>query len=335
MSAIRKAVSIFRCKPTVMANTDKTQELEDIQKPQGTDNETLKALEASTQHTMLKPIIYLHQMFPAIPTEAHRDIHNDGAPGKRGPTQYKAWRDRLRHRIHAQKADQGGEDDRGKLTCRRRSKESHMTQMANPWDNISLRLIKIDHRDPAHFHPAMRWDSSMGPRIPDPVEYNEWRPSIPVSRKRKNVVLPGTYASNGDETPEAKHLWKLESNDIEITGLIWDSQDYSCGYDTFFTILGNFLVSEILRLAFESARNTTRWALHVGDPIAFPYGYNPTMIDRIAHKVLPSKYYAVGRLVRQVHGDWQTKVQTLRISWCPKQDEDDDPYKGRTNCYVL
>ncbi|KAJ7104807.1 hypothetical protein C8R44DRAFT_639722, partial [Mycena epipterygia] len=100
-----------------------------------------------------------------------------------------------------------------------------------------------------------------------------------------------------------------------------DSQDYSCGYDTFFTILGNLCMknpaawsarfcelSPILtafaanmmsvhsrRLAFESARNTARWALHVGDPIAFPYGYNPTMIDRIAHKVLPSKYYAVGR----------------------------------------
>ncbi|KAJ7710919.1 hypothetical protein B0H17DRAFT_914782 [Mycena rosella] len=45
---------------------------------------------------------------------------------------------------------------------------------------------KANHKDPEHFHPAMRWDSSMGPRVPAPVEYTEWRPSGPVRRKRKS-----------------------------------------------------------------------------------------------------------------------------------------------------
>ncbi|KAJ6540673.1 hypothetical protein B0H19DRAFT_1001765 [Mycena capillaripes] len=33
---------------------------------------------------------------------------------------------------------------------------------------------KSDHRDPSHFHPAMRWDTSMGPRVPEPEIYSEW-----------------------------------------------------------------------------------------------------------------------------------------------------------------
>ncbi|KAJ7933339.1 hypothetical protein B0H13DRAFT_1592378, partial [Mycena leptocephala] len=28
---------------------------------------------------------------------------------------------------------------------------------------------KTDHRDPPHFHPAMKWNKTMGPRIPDAV----------------------------------------------------------------------------------------------------------------------------------------------------------------------
>ncbi|KAJ7929801.1 hypothetical protein B0H13DRAFT_1595944 [Mycena leptocephala] len=33
---------------------------------------------------------------------------------------------------------------------------------------------KSDHRDPAHFHPAMKWNASMGPRVPESVNYTEW-----------------------------------------------------------------------------------------------------------------------------------------------------------------
>jgi hypothetical protein len=32
---------------------------------------------------------------------------------------------------------------------------------------------KADHRDPVHFHPAMKWDASMGPQVPEAVEYTE------------------------------------------------------------------------------------------------------------------------------------------------------------------
>ncbi|KAJ7896825.1 hypothetical protein B0H13DRAFT_1623754, partial [Mycena leptocephala] len=32
---------------------------------------------------------------------------------------------------------------------------------------------KTDHQDPSQFHPSMKWNSSMGPRVPDMVEYTE------------------------------------------------------------------------------------------------------------------------------------------------------------------
>ncbi|KAJ7799533.1 hypothetical protein B0H13DRAFT_1673454 [Mycena leptocephala] len=48
---------------------------------------------------------------------------------------------------------------------------------------------KTDHRDPPHFHPPMRWNSSMGPRVPDTVEYTEWKLSISMLNKCKNAVL--------------------------------------------------------------------------------------------------------------------------------------------------
>ncbi|KAJ6523797.1 hypothetical protein DFH09DRAFT_1096521 [Mycena vulgaris] len=88
----------------------------------------------------------------------------------------------------------------------------------------------------------------------------------------------------------------------------------SCGYDAFFTVLGHLWMensaawsvvlgrlSPVLtvfaanmgpvkerRITFESARNTARRNLHVGDPIT-------TAVDHIAQSLLQSMHYAVGR----------------------------------------
>jgi hypothetical protein len=48
---------------------------------------------------------------------------------------------------------------------------------------------KTDHRGPSHFHPAMRWDSSMGSRAPEPHVYGEWRPSNAGNRTAKNSAV--------------------------------------------------------------------------------------------------------------------------------------------------
>ncbi|KAJ7153845.1 hypothetical protein C8R46DRAFT_897874 [Mycena filopes] len=105
--------------------------------------------------------------------------------------------------------------------------------------------------------------------------------------------------------------------------MVWDSRDYSCGYDATFTILANVWVDDPTRwttafgttsgtlgelavllqsvadglITLENARNTVRRAMNRARPIDFPYGHNSTSIDRIAQRVFPSKCYAVGRQV--------------------------------------
>ncbi|KAJ7086963.1 hypothetical protein C8R44DRAFT_650392, partial [Mycena epipterygia] len=97
-------------------------------------------------------------------------------------------------------------------------------------------------------------------------------------------------------------------------GMVWDSRDHSCGYDSTFTILANMwaedsarwhnvfsnstpllrMLSEELLLAvsgdrsLEQCRDAVRSRLHAVGPDLFPYGPNPTSIDRIAMAMLPS-----------------------------------------------
>ncbi|KAJ7807889.1 hypothetical protein B0H13DRAFT_2243871 [Mycena leptocephala] len=119
---------------------------------------------------------------------------------------------------------------------------------------------KTDHCDPAHFHPAMRWDASMGPQIPEPEAYSEWRPSIQGGRKRKNADLVDTNHGQPGKTSQEERLTKrvkqaiandtasnnsnlypmrLDQNQSRPVGLVWDSRNYSCGYDATFTIMIN------------------------------------------------------------------------------------------------
>ncbi|KAJ6467983.1 hypothetical protein C8R47DRAFT_990276 [Mycena vitilis] len=190
---------------------------------------------------------------------------------------------------------------------------------------------KTDHRDPPHFHPAMRWDRSMGPRVPDAEAYSEWRPSIATTRKRKNAAVnkaetpsspekPNEHLPGGIQTPAAINSAVI-SRRIRPAGLIWDSFDHSCGYDATFTILSNIWLENPVRwsacfaytsgflgelamllqsaverrISLEDARNSVRRSMSNAKPDYFPYGPNTTSIDLIAQVILPSRYYAVGR----------------------------------------
>ncbi|KAJ7183739.1 hypothetical protein C8R46DRAFT_883813 [Mycena filopes] len=117
---------------------------------------------------------------------------------------------------------------------------------------------KKDSRDPPHFHAAMKWNSSMGPRIPEPVVYGEWRSSDTrrsLKRKATQDAQPTPverYAVYPD--PEERAVKRLKLDVLvraaphlvpqirKPVGLIWDSRDYSCAYDATFTILGNLWV---------------------------------------------------------------------------------------------
>ncbi|KAJ7155806.1 hypothetical protein C8R46DRAFT_910619 [Mycena filopes] len=182
----------------------------------------------------------------------------------------------------------------------------------------------------------------MGPRVPEPVIYSEWRSSVVGSNKRKNAVVD-VPAQEQTETDDRgpKRLKVIHGGQVaqdsrsqpnrDPTGLIWDSQNYSCAYDATFTILANVWVgsaatwtarflqmSQILgdlgaglhsmtddRTSLEQVRNTVRRKMNAAKPNDFPYGPNSTSIDRVALSIFPTKYYGVGRqsCARCGHGD--------------------------------
>ncbi|KAJ6525341.1 hypothetical protein B0H19DRAFT_1084886 [Mycena capillaripes] len=187
---------------------------------------------------------------------------------------------------------------------------------------------RTDHRDPPHFHRAMKWDKSQGPRVPECVAYTEWRPTFKLGTKRKNAVIETELETDNKQVAVRKgknehagHTGDQIVNQIvemvEPFGLVWDSRDYSWGYDATFTILGNLWMEdpdrwtpyfsgtgEYLRafgsnmkgvrtgtLTFEHVRNKIRRIMHMSDPVSFPNGHNWTSIDLIASVLLPSKYY--------------------------------------------
>ncbi|KAJ6536068.1 hypothetical protein B0H19DRAFT_963001 [Mycena capillaripes] len=118
----------------------------------------------------------------------------------------------------------------------------------------------------------------------------------------------------------------MERTSVQLTafkpvGLIWDSVDYSCGYDATFMILGNLWAEDTIkwsayfeslsgylgefaaemrsvlekRVTFEQARNVVRRSMHASNQVYFLYGRTTTSIDRIANVILPSKCYGQGR----------------------------------------
>ncbi|KAJ7476477.1 hypothetical protein FB451DRAFT_1033426, partial [Mycena latifolia] len=194
---------------------------------------------------------------------------------------------------------------------------------------------KSTHNDPVHFHPSMRWNASMGPRVPEPVTYSEWRPSVKINNKRKKAEASGEASAVLE--PPAKRA-KVDSqvkdkqrpygaNSSQRTamarpvGLIWDNRNHSCAYDATFTTLANIWAEnpELWRARFstmsdlmsrfssnltsvqnnlsslEQARDGIRRRMHGHNASYFPYGPNQTSIDRLASALFPDKTYALGK----------------------------------------
>ncbi|KAJ7822237.1 hypothetical protein B0H13DRAFT_1659787 [Mycena leptocephala] len=166
---------------------------------------------------------------------------------------------------------------------------------------------KSDHRDPSHFHKAMRWNENMGPRVPEVTVYDEWRPTLRANQKRK---LPVPQSIHAVENGMPKKKRKLHESSVytisplqgrQPCGMLWDSVNHSCGYDATLTIFANlwaenpqkwstqlstlgpicrlmvekFTLAAHQRSFLESARNEVRRAIHTTNPQYFPYGPNP------------------------------------------------------------
>ncbi|KAJ6458941.1 hypothetical protein C8R47DRAFT_143660 [Mycena vitilis] len=114
----------------------------------------------------------------------------------------------------------------------------------------------------------MRWTSSMGPKVPPAVNYSEWRSTTRPDRKRKNAAVEAEDLERKAKRSKQVHEQLLEeevrarevlergrglTRGLRPLGLIWDSVNYSCGYDAMFTVLGNLW-----------AEDTARWSTCFG-----------------------------------------------------------------------
>ncbi|KAJ7164296.1 hypothetical protein C8R46DRAFT_901697 [Mycena filopes] len=184
--------------------------------------------------------------------------------------------------------------------------------------------------DPEHFHPSMRWSEEMGPKMLDDLHYDEWKPSIsdkkrkqsptqlddthPKRKKKKENGL--TKASN--PTRPSPLAISLEGEPRRPVGLVWDAQNFSCGYDASLTILANIWaenpdtwserytafspimarLARYLRLvadrsmSFEGCRDKIRFHMHCERPLDFPYGASLTSMDLISLAFVPESTYA-------------------------------------------
>ncbi|KAJ7028211.1 hypothetical protein C8F04DRAFT_964254 [Mycena alexandri] len=182
--------------------------------------------------------------------------------------------------------------------------------------------------DPPHFHPTMCEDGKGDSVIPPSIDYAEWVPSgtrPQNKRKRKDEAadLP-KRKRNKSVQDQGAQMSAVSRVMLEArpSGLIWDAVDYSCGYDSTFTVLANIwrcnphvwsgqldsvsplmsIFSQLMsrvdqgEIVFEQARNLVRRAMHTAKPADFPYGPRGTTIDRIARILLQEDTYASGQL---------------------------------------
>jgi hypothetical protein len=184
--------------------------------------------------------------------------------------------------------------------------------------------------DPPHFHKEMQWDASMGPEMPDAVDYGEWKPSDTSKGKRKvDAINDGDTKENPSTSRKIKKskfsAVSLDPLIYNLTGGVpvgikWDSVNHSCAYDAIFTILTNIWaeqphtwtdrfadIGDLLKLfvehlqqvsegkiSIEECRDVVRRRIHSISPEDFPYGPRNSSIDRLARTLIPEKEYGSG-----------------------------------------
>ncbi|KAF8176753.1 hypothetical protein K438DRAFT_1607274 [Mycena galopus ATCC 62051] len=174
--------------------------------------------------------------------------------------------------------------------------------------------------DPAHFHPAIRYNSKLDENE-EAVEYGEWEATIkkkkPSAKKRKpegEIEIQPTKKINASSGPVSAPPPPLAER--QPLGLIWDSLNYSCSYNALFTCLMGVLDSDSDRWTKimmecsallgvwvmsmketpetpERARNLVREVLNDASPVDFPYGPIPIGLDGLFRAVSDRATYGV------------------------------------------
>ncbi|KAJ7502491.1 hypothetical protein B0H11DRAFT_1712356 [Mycena galericulata] len=181
----------------------------------------------------------------------------------------------------------------------------------------SYQLWKGEHYESQMLHPSLRWQSDMGPKIPEMFEYGQWSATAAKrsteSRQAKTVNMlkrPADeellLATKRTKTVQPAGVRSYPKGGVPV-GLIWDSVNFSCAYDATFGILCNIWLDNIaVRSAqfkamspelhalaegfdsvllgnstLEQVRDTIRMELHNRSPGVFPNGPNGTSIDAL------------------------------------------------------
>ncbi|KAJ6541087.1 hypothetical protein DFH09DRAFT_929371 [Mycena vulgaris] len=108
--------------------------------------------------------------------------------------------------------------------------------------------------EPAHFHPAIRWNTSIDGRDPQ-IVYGAWKPTIKKGPSASNAQSKREAETTLQQPPPKKVNRTVFAAPTSVvasaasstsvialpgpTGLIWDSTNYSCAYDSLFTTLAN------------------------------------------------------------------------------------------------
>ena len=121
-------------------------------------------------------------------------------------------------------------------------------------------------------------------------------------------------------------------------GMIWDSHNYSCSYDSVFTILGDIWVYNptmwthefnlmssyanklgieyqkvsLKQINLENARNSIRSLLHHKNPIAFPYGTNGVDMGDLLLHMFTGK--SIGKILYDCENCGISKTSASRVT---------------------
>ncbi|KAJ7732511.1 hypothetical protein B0H16DRAFT_1328687 [Mycena metata] len=213
----------------------------------------------------------------------------------------------------------------------------------------SFRKWKKNEPDPPHFHPAIKYNARLDKNIQYQTVYDAWRATgiedkdtvgnkrrkpdtTSKSRKKQKseaakepMEVDGEQLTNNISKAGGDFLAASSSSNANNRinempmGLIWDSVNWSCSYDSILTPLGHlwrsdrekwgpilsglhplwnvwcqFMASDANQP--EIARNNMRRLLHYADPVKFPLGARCVSLDNLLGAVSSPETYATAIL---------------------------------------
>jgi hypothetical protein len=191
----------------------------------------------------------------------------------------------------------------------------------------SYRAWKKTTADPPHFHNSIKYNP-VKDKVQDNIVYDQWRPSVSekdkdvtaTSKKRRVDTLPGNPNAKRARLPTTPANSLAAPNNAPVPilnppGLIWDSRNYSCAYDSLFVPLSFILQDDPVawRVKFsnmhpllglwilslqqtpnspETARDNVRQILNFRNPEQFPVGPQGLRLDDLYMAVTNRLSYA-------------------------------------------